>query len=367
RYLMLASNNILKLSDGKPVIFPTQDMVLGCYYLTTEYEGSVGEGKVFTSKDEAEEAYLSGDITLQSIVEIRVEKKVGDTIVRGRIKTSLGRMIFNDAIPQDLGIAERTCPEDAIKNEIEFLVGKKQLQQIIERCYKVHGTSVTVEMLDAIKSLGYKYSTISGITTSLFDMHIPSAKKEIIAEAEKEVVDIEDHFNDGLLTENERYKETIEVWTKAANDVSAKVKEGLNKYNPIWIMADSGARGSMDQIRQLCGMRGLMSDPSGKTIELPVKSCFREGLSVLEYFISTHGGRKGMADTALKTADSGYLTRRLVDVSHDVIIREDDCSHGGRPQGMWIKAFTGINENEVIEKFIDRIIGKVVIDDIINP
>ena len=248
-----------------------------------------------------------------------------------------------------------------------YLVGKKQLSQIVEKCFRLRGTTPTATMLDNVKALGYKYSTISGLTTSVFDMNIPSEKQEIMHEAEKKVIEIENNFNEGFLTENERYKSVIDVWKDVAGKVEDLVKNVMEEDNPIWMMADSGARGSMNQIRQLCGMRGLMSDPSGRTIELPVKACFREGLSVLEYFISSHGGRKGLADTALKTADSGYLTRRLVDVAQNVIIREEDCSAGGRPQGMWIEAFRGSGKDEIIEKFEDRIIGKYVIDDVVNP
>ena len=265
-----------------------------------------------------------------------------------------------------LGI-RRDLTKDMIGNPKSYLVGKKQLSQIVEKCFKLRGTTPTATMLDNVKALGYKYSTISGLTTSVFDMNIPTEKKDILDEAGKRVVDIEGEYNEGFLTDNERYKSVIEVWKNAAAKVENLVKDVMEEDNPIWMMADSGARGSMNQIRQLCGMRGLMSDPSGRTIELPVKACFREGLSVLEYFISSHGGRKGLADTALKTADSGYLTRRLVDVAQNVIVREEDCSAGSRPQGMWIEAFRGSGKDEIIEKFEDRIIGKYVIDDVVNP
>ncbi|MCM1194572.1 MAG: DNA-directed RNA polymerase subunit beta' [Firmicutes bacterium] len=412
RYLMLAANNILKLSDGKPVISPTQDMVLGCYYLTTvrcdveetktlielydvtrkqrnltEKELEIlRSGKYYSSFDEAYEAYVAKDITLQTVVNIQLED--------GRkIWTTVGRMIFCQAIYYDYtdssaesdegiidaeilqqkAIERRTLgisPEltkDMIGNPKSYLVGKKQLSQIVEKCFKLRGTTPTATMLDNVKALGYKYSTISGLTTSVFDMNIPSQKKAILDDAGKRVVEIENEFNEGFLTDNERYKSVIEVWKNAASKVETLVKDVMEEDNPIWMMADSGARGSMNQIRQLCGMRGLMSDPSGRTIELPVKACFREGLSVLEYFISSHGGRKGLADTALKTADSGYLTRRLVDVAQNVIVREEDCSAGSRPQGMWIEAFRGSGKDEIIEKFEDRIIGKYVIDDVVNP
>ena len=367
RYLMLASNNILKLSDGKPVVSPTQDMVMGSYYLTIDKEGAKGEGKYFSDPDEAIMAYQVGEIELQSIINVRVKKEFKGEPVSGIVKTTVGRIIFNEAIPQDLGFTKRETKEDALKYEIDFLVGKKQLSQIVERCFKLKGTTPTAELLDKIKALGYKYSTIGAITTSIFDMHIPKEKPEIIHAAEQKVVEIEDMYENGFITDDERYKQVVEVWKEATDEVTDKLKGTLSKFNPIWMMADSGARGSMKQIRQLSGMRGLMSDPSGKTIELPVKSCFREGLSVLEYFISSHGGRKGLADTALKTADSGYLTRRLVDVSQDVIVREEDCCDGSKPQGVWVTAITGDKKEEIIEKLEDRIAGRWSIDDVVNP
>ncbi|HIU90724.1 MAG TPA: DNA-directed RNA polymerase subunit beta' [Candidatus Fimimonas merdipullorum] len=411
RFLMLAANNILKLSDGKPVICPTQDMVLGCYYLTTVrgYEEAVKimdlyeqsrtralsqdevellrKAKFYSSFDEAYEAYVAHDITLHTAINVRQPDG-------SKVWTTVGRMIFCQAIYYDYADASAEDDSDIIDAELlaqkkverrtlgipvaltadmlknpkkPYLVGKKQLSQIVEKCFRLRGTTPTATMLDNVKALGYKYSTISGLTTSVFDMNIPSEKQEIMHEAEKKVIEIENNFNEGFLTENERYKSVIDVWKDVAGKVEDLVKNVMEEDNPIWMMADSGARGSMNQIRQLCGMRGLMSDPSGRTIELPVKACFREGLSVLEYFISSHGGRKGLADTALKTADSGYLTRRLVDVAQNVIIREEDCSAGGRPQGMWIEAFRGSGKDEIIEKFEDRIIGKYVIDDVVNP
>jgi len=412
RYLMLAANNILKLSDGKPVISPTQDMVLGCYYLTT-VRGNVKEiqqrielynttrkqralteeevailrgGNYYSSFDEAYEAYVAKDITLQTVVNIQLEDG-------SKIWTTVGRMIFCQAIYYDYtdssaevdttitdeqvlakkAIERRTLgipmelTASMVGNPKSYLVGKKQLSKIVEKCFKLRGTTPTATMLDNVKALGYKYSTVSGLTTSVFDMNIPEQKKAILEAAEQRVIAIEDSFNEGYLTENERYKSVIDVWKEAAGQVEGLVKDVMEEDNPIWMMADSGARGSMNQIRQLCGMRGLMSDPSGRTIELPVKACFREGLSVLEYFISSHGGRKGLADTALKTADSGYLTRRLVDVAQNVIVREEDCSAGSRPQGMWIEAFRGSGKDEIVEKFRDRIIGRYVIDDVVNP
>ena len=322
---------------------------------------------MFSDVDEAILAYNAGDIELQSVVKIRVTKEIDGEKLSTLLTTTVGRMIFNQAIPQNLGFCKRETKEDYLKNEIEYLVGKKQLSQIVESCFKVNGATVTSEVLDRIKALGYKYSTIGAVTASIFDMHIPKEKQEILADADTEVLKVEELYNMGMVTDDERYKKVVGIWKEATDKVTEKLKGTLDKFNPIWMMANSGARGSMNQIRQLSGMRGLMTDPSGKTIELPVKACFREGLTVLEYFISSHGGRKGLADTALKTADSGYMTRRLVDVSHDVIVREEDCAHGGKPQGMWISAITGSSENEVIEKLEDRIIGKYTIDDVVHP
>jgi len=397
RYLMLASNNILKLSDGKPVVSPTQDMVMGSYYLTIDKDADEDEKcwkrddngnpvfdenghhvvvtHIFANEEEAEMAYANGVIDLQSKIKVRVTRKIrggerdGEKVT-GIIDTTVGRLIFNRAIPQDLGFVsdeERMTREGALKNEIEFLVGKKQLSKIVDMCFKKKGASGTAPVLDAIKALGYKYSTIGAITTSVFDMHIPSDKWDVLGAADKEVRHIEDMFDEGLMTDDERYRLVVGIWKDATDDVTGKLKGVLGKFNPIWMMANSGARGSMNQIRQLSGMRGLMTDPSGKTIELPVKSCFREGLSVLEYFISSHGGRKGLADTALKTADAGYMTRRLVDVSHNVIVNEDDCFEGGKAQGLLVRAITGDNENEVIEKLEDRIAGRFTIDAILHP
>ncbi|MDD4291437.1 MAG: DNA-directed RNA polymerase subunit beta' [Clostridia bacterium] len=394
RYLMLASNNILKLSDGKPVVTPTQDMVMGCYYLTIykdsqedvkrrikDEDGNFvlnedGTFKVkelyYCSEDEAEMAYNNGEIDLQSLVHIRVSREwtnpEGENeTVTGIILTTVGKVIFNRAIPQDLGYVDRSKKENAILNEIDFLVGKKQLGNIVEMCYRAKGASGTAEVLDKIKALGFKYSTIGAVTASVFDMHIPEAKKGILKDADFQVRNIEDLFSNGYITDFERYSMVVDVWKKATDDVTEKLKEGLSKFNPIYMMSNSGARGNLNQMRQLSGMRGLMTDPKGKTIELPVKACFREGLTVLEYFISSHGGRKGLADTALKTADSGYLTRRLVDVAQDVTIREEDCSAGSKASGLEICALTGDNKDEIIEKLGDRIAGKFTIEDVVNP
>ncbi len=389
RFLMLASNNILKLSDGKPVMSPTQDMVMGSYYLTI-IRRAIGEkynekGRKddingvlygeplwtvsYSSPEEAVMAYQTGKIGLQD--EIIVRRKVvtpnGEEVV-GRVKTSVGKITFNEAIPQDLGFVERKEKEDYLKYEIDKLVGKKDLQKIVGACFKNHGASCAADVLDKIKALGFKYSTIGAITTSVFDMHMPTDKQAILREAEKQVLKVENLYKKGYITDDERYKKVVSLWKQATDDVTAKLKETLDEFNPILMMANSGARGSIDQIKQLAGMRGLMTDPNGKTIEIPVKSCFREGLSVLEYFISSHGGRKGLADTALKTADSGYLTRRLVDVSQEVIIKEDDCfeSLGEKPKGVKVSAIKG-SKGEIIESLRDRIAGRFVVNDIINP
>ncbi len=371
RFLMLAANNILKLSDGKSVVSPGQDIVLGCYYLTSVTDDNkaisdVNERmrayKTYCDFDEAYMAYVAHDITLHTVIQVRKQQADGSY---KRILTTVGRMIFCQALPQGVGIHDELTIK-MIDNK-EYWIGKKQLSKLVEECFKLHGASETSAMLDRIKALGYKYSTISGLTTSVFDMHIPMDKKGILQEAEQQVIAIEEKYNEGLLTDDERYNHVIDIWKEASGKVENLVKDGMTDDNPIWMMANSGARGSMNQIRQLCGMRGLMSDPSGKVLELPVKSCFREGLSVLEYFISSHGARKGLSDTALKTADSGYMTRRLVDIAQDVIVREDDCSPNSRPQGMWIKEFTGKTAGEKIESFRDRIIGKFVIDDVVDP
>ncbi len=439
RFLMLSSNNILKLSDGKPVMSPTQDMVLGCYYLTIvrraegkyygenayieftykdnkfyiEKEGKDknktlevvdtltpsnivyyenGEiisctltsdinGKVYEnvskynppayiSEDEVIMAYQTKQLALQD--EIYVRRKVtleNGEVVTGIVKTTCGRIIFNEKIPQDLGFVKREKPEDYLKYEISKLVGKGDLKKIVESCFKNKSAKCAADTLDYIKELGYKYSTVGCITTSIFDMHVPEKKQEILDAASNEVLKIERRFNRGQLTEDERYKQVVDTWTKATNDVTDELKKTLDKFNPIWMMADSGARGSIDQIKQLSGMRGLMTDPSGRVIEIPVKSCFREGLTVLEYFTSSHGGRKGLTDTALKTADSGYLTRRLVDVSHSVIVKEEDCfaTLGESPKGIEVSAIRVDGEDKPIESLEDRLSGRFTINDVVHP
>ncbi|MEG2116554.1 MAG: DNA-directed RNA polymerase subunit beta', partial [Clostridia bacterium] len=371
RFLMLSTNNILKLSDGRPVISLAQDMVMGAYYLTIEKPNALGEGRYFKDFDEAFMAYQVKDIELQAKVFIRVEEEIDGKVYRKRLHTTVGKMIFNQAIPQNLGFVPRTTPMEMLDLEVDFLVGKKQLQQITDACYKVCDKDKNAEVLDAIKSLGFKYSTIGAITTSVFDMHVPKEKAGYLKDAENKVVEVERQFKRGRLSEEERYKGVISAWQKAETDVTEALKTTLDNFNPIWMMANSGARGSMQQIRQLSGMRGLMTNPQGKTIEVPVKASFREGLTVLEYFISSHGGRKGLADTALKTADSGYLTRRLVDVAQEVIIKEEDCfaTNGETPKGITISAIKrkGNNMDEIIEKLRDRILGRYSVANIVDP
>ena len=358
RFLMLAANNLLKPSDGRPVTVPTQDMVLGSYYLTLDKDGEPGEGKVFRNMDEAMMAYDAHDITLHSKIRVRRTVDFNGTPVTGLVDTTMGRMIFNRPIPQDLGYVDRSTPEDALKFEVDFLVGKKQLGQIIDRCIKVHGTEHTAEVLDEIKAQGYKYSTISGITVAVCDATIPESKKDILAAADKEIDEIRAEYAEGFLSDSERYNAVLRTWEKATSDVTDALQKGLDRYNPIYMMADSGARGSMSQIRQLAGMRGLIANTSGKTIEIPIRANYREGLNILEYFISSRGARKGLADTALRTADSGYLTRRLVDVSQEVIILEDDC---GTTEGLEVFEITSGPES--IESLKERLVGRYLVED----
>ncbi len=439
RFLMLSSNNILKLSDGKPVMSPTQDMVLGCYYLTivrcakgkyygdnkyiefTEkdgkfyvireskdkkglpetvdtltasnvnyYENGVIESCTLTSditgtvyenvrrynppayisEDEAIMAYQTKQLTLQDEIYVRRTVTLPDgRTVTGTVKTTCGRIIFNEKIPQDIGFAKRETDADYLNYEIDKLVGKGDLKKIVEACFKMKSAKCAADTLDYIKALGYKYSTIGCITTSIFDMKVPETKQAILDSAAEDVIKIEKRFNRGQLTDDERYKQVVSIWSKATNDVTDELKKTLDKFNPIWMMADSGARGSIDQIKQLSGMRGLMTDPSGRVIEIPVKSCFREGLTVLEYFTSSHGGRKGLTDTALKTADSGYLTRRLVDISHSVIVKTEDCfaDLGESPKGIEVSAIKVEGEDKPIESLEDRLSGRFTINDVVNP
>ena len=413
RFLMLSANNLLKPQDGRPVTVPTQDMVLGSYYLTlvkpkevkitdagdsnlevgkvykyydavyaqnielehegkkqieyTEegvgcFKGEIGEGKYFSSINEAMMAYDCGDVGLHAPIKVRIEKEI-DGITESRIvEVTVGRLIFNEVIPQDLGFVDRTNPENAFVPEVQFLADKKSLGKIVDACIKVHGTTKTAEVLDSIKELGYKFSTKGAITISVSDMEIPGSKAERLLEAEDEVEKITKLYRKGLITDEERYRKTIETWQGANDRITKALMDNLDKYNPIYMMATSGARGSINQIRQLAGMRGLMANTQGRTVEIPIRASFREGLNILEYFISTHGARKGLADTALRTADSGYLTRRLVDVSQDVIIREIDCkTHEG------INVSEIVEGKEVIEPLEERLIGRVNCDDIIHP
>ena len=359
RFMLLSPNNLLKPSDGGPVAVPSQDMVLGIYYLTQERPGSLGEGGYYKSVNEAILAYENQALTLHSRIHVRVHKTMPDgTVKTGVVESTLGRFIFNEIIPQDLGFVDRSKPENELVLEIDFHVAKKQLKQILEKVINTHGATKTAEVLDDIKSMGYKYSTRAAMTVSISDMTVPPQKPEMIAKAQDTVDRISRQYKRGLITEEERYKEVVETWKETDDELTEALLSGLDKYNNIFMMADSGARGSDKQIKQLAGMRGLMADTTGRTIELPIKSNFREGLEVLEYFMSAHGARKGMSDTALRTADSGYLTRRLVDVSQDLIVRESDCCAGtGREiPGMYVKAF--MDGKEEIESLEERITGR---------
>ncbi len=362
RFLMLSANNLLKPADGRAVTVPSQDMVLGSYYLTIDKAGEPGEGSVFTSFNEAMLAYENGYLGLHAPIKVRVSKEIdGETVTR-LIPATLGRMIFNQAIPQDLGFVDRSDPEKVLDLEIMFECKKKQLGQIVDLCIHKHGFAVTAEVLDNIKSMGYKYSTRAAISISVADIDIPGAKYELVAAAEKQVDNIQKHFERGRLTEDERYRSVIKVWEDTTKDVVSSLQAGFDKYNSIKMMIDSGARGNTTQLRQLAGMRGLMFAANGRTMELPIKSNFREGLNILEYFIAARGARKSLSDTALRTADSGYLTRRLVDVSQDVIIREDNC---GSTEGIWVSAI--VDGKDTIEPFADRLLGRFPIGDIVHP
>ena len=367
RFLLLSPNNLLKPSDGGPVAVPSQDMVLGIYYLTQERPGVKGEGKYFKSVNEAILAYENGVITLHSIINVKVQKENAEgEIVEGVIKSTLGRFLFNEILPQDLGFVDRSKPENFLALEVDFHVGKKKLKAILEKVINTHGSTRTAEVLDDIKAIGYKYSTRAAMTVSISDMTVPEQKKQLIADAESTIEKIAKNYRRGFITEEERYKEVIEVWKETDATLTDALLSGLDKYNNIFMMADSGARGSNQQIKQLAGMRGLMADTSGRTIELPIKSNFREGLDVLEYFISAHGARKGLSDTALRTADSGYLTRRLVDVSQEQIIRETDCAENRKEiPGMYVTEFT--EGKEMIESLKDRITGRYLAEDVKDP
>ncbi|MGX8710690.1 MAG: DNA-directed RNA polymerase subunit beta' [bacterium] len=361
RFLMLAAGNLLKPSDGRPVTVPTQDMVLGSYYLTLEKDGELGEGKIFRDYNEAIMAYDSKTVGLHAKIKVRRTMEINGEEISRLVDTTVGRMIFNRPIPQDLGYIDRSNPDNLFKYEIDFLVGKKQLGVIIDKCIKAHGTAQTADVLDSIKSQGYKYSTLSAITVAVSDATIPPEKKQIIDAAEKQIDAVDGQFKMGLLSDGERYNAVLKTWAKATEDVSVALQKNLNRYNPIFMMADSGARGSMSQIRQLAGMRGLIANTSGKTIEIPIRANYREGLNILEYFISSRGARKGLADTALRTADSGYLTRRLVDVSQDVIIREDDC---GATDGL--EVYDIREGKEAIEPLHERLLGRYLVEDFVD-
>ena len=366
RFLLLSPNNLLKPSDGGPVAVPSQDMVLGIYYLTQERPGATGEGMIFKSVNEAILAYENAAVTLHSRIKVRVTKTMPDgTEMTGVVESTLGRFIFNEIIPQDLGFVDRSIPGNELLLEVDFHVGKKQLKKILEKVINVHGATQTAVTLDDIKAIGYKYSTRAAMTVSIADMTVPASKPQLLADAQATVDRIAKNFRRGLITEEERYKEVIETWKVTDDQLTKDLLGGLDKYNNIFMMADSGARGSDKQIKQLAGMRGLMADTTGHTIELPIKSNFREGLDVLEYFISAHGARKGMSDTALRTADSGYLTRRLVDVSQDLIVREVDCCEGKDIPYMEIKAFT--DGKETIESLEERITGRYIAETITDP
>ena len=366
RFLLLSPNNLLKPSDGGPVAVPSQDMVLGIYYLTQERPGNPGEGKYFKSVNEAILAYENKVITLQSRIHVRCTRKLADgRELTGTVESTLGRFLFNEILPQDLGYVDRSIPGNELLLEVDFLVGKKQLKQILEKVINTHGATKTAEVLDSIKAMGYKYSTRAAMTVSISDMTVPPQKPEMIQNAQDIVDKITKNYKRGLITEEERYKEVVETWKKTDDELTKALLNGLDKYNNIFMMADSGARGSDKQIKQLAGMRGLMADTTGHTIELPIKSNFREGLEVLEYFMSAHGARKGMSDTALRTADSGYLTRRMVDVSQELIVRETDCCEN-RPEisGMYVKGF--MDGKEEIENLQERITGRFSCETITN-
>ena len=366
RFLLLSPNNLLKPSDGGPVAVPSQDMVLGIYYLTQERPGNPGEGKYFKSVNEAILAYENKVITLQSRIHVRCTRKLADgRELTGTVESTLGRFLFNEILPQDLGYVDRSIPGNELLLEVDFLVGKKQLKQILEKVINTHGATKTAEVLDSIKAMGYKYSTRAAMTVSISDMTVPPQKPEMIQNAQNIVDKITKNYKRGLITEEERYKEVVETWKKTDDELTKALLNGLDKYNNIFMMADSGARGSDKQIKQLAGMRGLMADTTGHTIELPIKSNFREGLDVLEYFMSAHGARKGMSDTALRTADSGYLTRRMVDVSQDLIVRETDCCENrDEISGMYVESF--VDGKEEIEGLQERITGRFSCETIKN-
>ena len=362
RFLMLSVNNLLKPQDGKPVTIPTLDMVLGSYYLTMVIDGEKGEGKYFKDVDEAIMAFENKDVGIHAKIFVRMSKEINGEIKTKKIETSVGRIIYNQGIPQDLGYIDRNDPEEMFQYEINFPVMKKSLGDIVERTIRVHGLSDAAEVLDYIKATGFKYSTLAGITFATADVKVPEAKKGLLEEADKQVEQVRKQYKRGLITDDERYKAVIDIWEKTTKKVSNAMEENFEDLNPIYMMVKSGARGNMNQLRQIAGMRGLMASTTGKAVEIPIKSCFAEGLDALEYFISSHGARKGLADTALRTADSGYLTRRLVDVSQDIIVREEDChSHDG------IVLCDIKDGNQIIESFRERLIGRYAIEDVKDP
>ncbi len=362
RFLMLSVNNLLKPQDGKPVTVPTQDMILGSYYLTMIVEGEEGEGMYFSSPEEAIIANVNKDLGLHAKIHVRMSKVVDGVEKHKIIETTVGRIIYNQGIPQDLGFVDRTNPENEFQLEIDFPVIKKNLGKIIAKSINKHGLDVTAELLDYIKATGYKYSTIGAITVSVDDVKVPEAKKQILASANEKVNDVLKQYKRGLITDEERYQSVIKIWEKATDEVTEAMKSNFEELNPVYMMSQSGARGNINQLRQIAGMRGLMASTTGKTVEIPITSSFREGLDALEYFISAHGARKGLADTALRTADSGYLTRRLVDVAQDIIVREDDC---GTKEGMELSDIK--DGNQVVEKLEERLLGRYPLEDIKNP
>jgi len=363
RYLMLSVNNLLKPQDGKPVTVPTQDMILGSYYLTMEVPGERGEGNYFSSPEEAIIAYENKEVSMHAKIAVRMSKIDEEGKEKHRkVETTVGRIIYNKGIPQDLGFVDRTNPENDFEPEINFVVNKKKLGKIIEKSINKYGLNRSAELLDYIKATGFKYSTTGGITVSIEDIKVPEAKKEILAKAQADVDNVLKQYKRGLITEDERYQSVIKIWEKATDDVKNAMKDTFTPLNPMFMMSDSGARGNLDQLKQIAGMRGLMASTTGKTVEIPIKSSFREGLDALEYFISAHGARKGLSDTALRTADSGYLTRRLVDVSQDIIVREHDC---GTHDGITLTAIK--DGNQVIESLQERLIGRYPLEDIKNP
>ncbi len=367
RVLMLSANNLLKPQDGKPVTVPTQDMVLGCYYLTIDREGAKGEGHIFSSINEAVMAYDSHDLELHAQIKIRIEREIDGVIRREVIESTLGRFILNEVIPQDLGFVDRSKPENAMKLELDILVGKKELGKVVENCVHKHGISKTAALLDKLKDLGYHYSTVGGISIGIFDMIVPDVKKRHIQEAEEKVDYINRQHQRGLLNDEGRYKSVVDIWRRTTDEITDALKENLGRFNPVYMMSQSGARGNINQIKQLAGMRGNMSDTSGKTIEIPIKSNLREGMNVLEFFISSHGARKALSDTALKTADSGYLTRRLVDVAQDVIIREIDCGTEEFVEVSAVVVGGSSKSRRIVESLSDRVSGRYAAQDIVHP